>query len=79
MEKVNVSLYDAEVDLIVDIVKNSNEPLSNFLAHEIVRNTKATRNDYDFLFEFLTFALAKYGDELKNNKGGAVVGFMEDK
>ena len=73
-----ILLTEIEIEAIKRIITEADEPiLSKFLVNEIDRNTKEVRNDYDFLAEFLKFSLEKYGDDLKNHKGGAVVSFMK--
>lgn len=73
----NILLSETEIEVIKRIIIEADEPISKVLVNVIDRNTKDVRNDYDFLAEFLIFALDKYGDDLKNFKGGAVVSFME--
>ena len=72
----NILLSETEIEVIKRIIIEADEPISKVLVNVIDRNTKDVRNDYDFLVEFLTFALDKYGDDLKKLKGGAVVSFM---
>lgn len=78
MKKQTVDLYDVEIEHIKRILKKSDDGLSDYMVEQIDIHTKDERNDYQFLKEFLEFALNKYdGNELKYNFS-VIIDFMEN-
>lgn len=77
MKKQTIDLYDVEIEHIKRILKKSDDVLSDYMVEQIDIHTKDERNDYQFLKEFLEFALNKYdGDKLKYNFS-VIIDFME--
>lgn len=77
MKKQTIDLYDVEIEHIKRILKKSDDGLSDYMVEQIDNHTKDERNDYQFLKEFLEFALNKYdGNELKYNFS-VIIDFME--
>lgn len=77
MKKQTIDLYDVEIEHIKRILKKSDDGLSDYMVEQIDNHTKNERNDYQFLKEFLEFALNKYdGNELKYNFS-VIIDFME--
>lgn len=77
MKKQTIDLYDVEIEHIKKILKKSDDGLSDYMVEQIDIHTKDERNDYQFLKEFLEFALNKYdGNELKYNFS-VIIDFME--
>ena len=77
MKKQTIELYDIEIEHIKRILKKSDDGLSDYMVEQIDTHTKDKRNDYQFLKDFLEFALNKYdGDELRYNFS-VIVDFME--
>lgn len=78
MKKQIIDLYDVEIEHIKRILKKSDDGLSDYMVEQIDNHTKDERNDYQFLKEFLEFALNKYdGNELKYNFS-VIIDFMEN-
>lgn len=78
MKKQIIDLYDVEIEHIKRILKKSDDGLSDYMVEQIDIHTKDERNDYQFLKEFLEFALNKYdGNELKYNFS-VIIDFMEN-
>lgn len=78
MKKQTIDLYDVEIEHIKRILKKSDDGLSDYMVEQIDNHTKDERNDYQFLKEFLEFALNKYdGNELKYNFS-VIIDFMEN-
>jgi hypothetical protein len=78
MKKQTIDLYDVEIEHIKRILKKSDDGLSDYMVEQIDIHTKDERNDYQFLKEFLEFALNKYdGNELKYNFS-VIIDFMEN-
>ena len=77
MKKQTIELYDIEIEHIKRILKKSDDGLSDYMVEQIDTHTEDKRNDYQFLKDFLEFALNKYdGDELRYNFS-VIIDFME--
>ena len=77
MKKQTVELYDVEIECIKRILKKSDDGLSDFMIEQIDNHTQDKRNDYQFLREFLEFALSKYDENKLRYNFSVIADFME--